>query len=456
MTRLAGLDALAASVGFALFAAGFGERFVGEIELRSPSFHAVGGSLDPMMALGTGGFGRDVHGACWNVLRTLPYVLLNKEMGALGAAVIGIAAPGTFLAFGAWIGGLAAGTALAMGLSSVALTGYSIASQLSAGASTSDILRGVAVGFVSATLTAGWLHPLQEAATSASGLGTQTALKAAHVAGHGIIGGLSQEAMGGRFQDGVLGGAAGSASSWVPGIADVTAADGTIGSEIGVVGRTAVAGALGGTASVVGGGKFANGAYTAAFQHLLNAEGAALKRIFDVEGSYDSAKAELKIRVFHDGKSSEFSIVADTGGEYLSQSDFEKNGTAVPLGDYDLVPDPTPGRRGPGVGTWIALYAKDQQIDGYKMWMGWGKGLKYLISHNTMAGGAFGRGNFRLHLGSVSLGCVTCYNGSSDGRIGTYNRMAAAVSSSWLVSVPYWPDRPMGSQVSVYGTISVK
>nr|WP_281375573.1 RHS repeat-associated core domain-containing protein [Haloferula luteola] len=209
-------------------------------------------------------------------------------LGALGAAVIGIAAPGTFLAFGAWIGGMAAGTALAMGLSSVALTGYSIASQLSAGASTSDILRGVAVGFVSATLTAGWLHPLQEAATSASGLGTQTALKAAHVAGHGIIGGLSQEAMGGRFQDGVLGGAAGAASSWVPGIADVTAADGTIGSEIGVVGRTAVAGALGGTASVVGGGKFANGAYTAAFQHLLSEGGSFSRRS---ENSFDAEAA---------------------------------------------------------------------------------------------------------------------------------------------------------------------
>jgi hypothetical protein len=39
-----------------------------------------------------------------------------------------------------------------------------------------------------------------------------------------------------------------------------------------VAGRTAVAGIVGGTASALGGGKFANGAYTAAFQHLLNAE----------------------------------------------------------------------------------------------------------------------------------------------------------------------------------------
>ncbi len=36
--------------------------------------------------------------------------------------------------------------------------------------------------------------------------------------------------------------------------------------------RTAKASVVGGTASALGGGKFANGAYTAAFQHLLNYE----------------------------------------------------------------------------------------------------------------------------------------------------------------------------------------
>jgi hypothetical protein len=38
------------------------------------------------------------------------------------------------------------------------------------------------------------------------------------------------------------------------------------------LGRTAVAGIVGGTAAEIGGGKFANGAYTAAYQHLLNDE----------------------------------------------------------------------------------------------------------------------------------------------------------------------------------------
>jgi hypothetical protein len=42
-----------------------------------------------------------------------------------------------------------------------------------------------------------------------------------------------------------------------------------------------MAGIVGGTASAVGGGKFANGAYTAAFQHLLNAEAPKLlKKVY--------------------------------------------------------------------------------------------------------------------------------------------------------------------------------
>lgn len=39
-----------------------------------------------------------------------------------------------------------------------------------------------------------------------------------------------------------------------------------------MAGRTAASAVIGGTASVLGGGKFANGAWTAAFQHLLNNE----------------------------------------------------------------------------------------------------------------------------------------------------------------------------------------
>ena len=44
------------------------------------------------------------------------------------------------------------------------------------------------------------------------------------------------------------------------------------GKSLGFAGRTAIASAAGGTASALGGGKFANGAVTGAMTHLLNAE----------------------------------------------------------------------------------------------------------------------------------------------------------------------------------------
>jgi hypothetical protein len=39
-----------------------------------------------------------------------------------------------------------------------------------------------------------------------------------------------------------------------------------------LLGRTATSAVVGGAASVIGGGKFANGAASAAFMHLVNAE----------------------------------------------------------------------------------------------------------------------------------------------------------------------------------------
>ena len=83
--------------------------------------------------------------------------------------------------------------------------------------------------------------------------------------------------MGGKFGDGFLSAAvsAGAADAGAFGFID---GDG----PGAVAGRTAVAGAVGGTASVLGGGKFANGAYTAAFQHLLNYEAEkAYKKLVD-------------------------------------------------------------------------------------------------------------------------------------------------------------------------------
>jgi hypothetical protein len=92
-------------------------------------------------------------------------------------------------------------------------------------------------------------------------------LEVAHVVGHGVTGGAANVAMGGKFQDGFLSAAAGAAATHT-GIYGKFKGAGAINAA----GRTAVAGIIGGTASALAAGKFANGAWTAAFQHLLNNE----------------------------------------------------------------------------------------------------------------------------------------------------------------------------------------
>jgi hypothetical protein len=126
-----------------------------------------------------------------------------------------------------------------------------------------DILRGVAVSGAQGAIAAGFLHPLGEAAGAAGTFSAETAL---HVAGHGVLGGASNAALGGKFQDGFLS----AATSTFAADAGLLGAEG--GGAVGIASRTIRASVIGGSASALGGGKFANGAYTAAFQHLLNEE----------------------------------------------------------------------------------------------------------------------------------------------------------------------------------------
>ncbi|GAA5484840.1 hypothetical protein Hsar01_04090 [Haloferula sargassicola] len=156
------------------------------------------------------------------------------------------------------------------------------------GLSNGDQIKAAAIGAFQGFLTSGLLKGIESSAGTAldaAVAGTDTYANAAvHVAGHivahGIVGGAANAAMGGKFEDGFLSAAAGAALGWTD--ATESLGLGSAGdwwsSERGaadfakLVGRTVVTGTIGGTASAIGGGKFANGAYTAAFQHLLNAE----------------------------------------------------------------------------------------------------------------------------------------------------------------------------------------
>ena len=208
-----------------------------------------------------GGFG--IHTAVNNwgrenwrtvVVIVVAVVLVCTGIGAgFGVALLGTTLAGTTaLAVGTatvtW-GAIVAGAAIG------AITGGLSAAL--AGGDLGDVLRGAVIGGISGALT-GALH----------GVGGTLGTNAANVAGHGVIGGASNVAMGGKFQDGFLSGAAAGATA----ATGLTNPDSAAGKSLGIAGRTAIASAAGGTASALGGGKFANGAMTGAFAHLLNAE----------------------------------------------------------------------------------------------------------------------------------------------------------------------------------------
>jgi hypothetical protein len=73
--------------------------------------------------------------------------------------------------------------------------------------------------------------------------------------------------LGGSFKDGFVGSLIGSGVSTATGMMF-----GDMWSDLGVIGRTAVSALSGGAASVLAGGKFADGAFSAAFFHLFNDE----------------------------------------------------------------------------------------------------------------------------------------------------------------------------------------
>jgi hypothetical protein len=87
---------------------------------------------------------------------------------------------------------------------------------------------------------------------------------------HGITQGAIASAGGGRFGDGALGAFSGSILSFIP---EAVAGPYGTGGETAKIGRMLAAAAVGGTASKIGGGKFANGAWSAAFVSRFNHDG---------------------------------------------------------------------------------------------------------------------------------------------------------------------------------------
>lgn len=217
--------------------------------------------------------------AAFLVLSGVGAAMFGALWGALGGGAVAAGSTLAFIGTGAVVGAITGGLGAAL-----------------AGGSLGDVLRGALIGGISGALT-GALHPV----------GGTPLLDAANVVGHGVVGGASNVAMGGKFQDGFLSAAA-SAATAMTGLTSTN--KGTFGGDnLNLASRTMIASVAGGTASALGGGKFANGALTGAMTHLLNAEAGSWlegemspKEILEEKQTVARRVAELKNKILADGK----------------------------------------------------------------------------------------------------------------------------------------------------------
>ena len=145
--------------------------------------------------------------------------------------------------------------------------GVTGAMALAAGGGIGDALQAMA--FTAASMgvwggVGGILHTMEQTLSAANVLITSAV--------HGVVNGALSMAQGGTFVDGFVSGAIGQAAGMFAS-ADGSALAG-IGGDGGKVVRSIFAGAAGGAASELTGGKFMNGFVTAAFAHLWNGEAA--------------------------------------------------------------------------------------------------------------------------------------------------------------------------------------
>jgi hypothetical protein len=219
---------------------------------------------------------------------------------AVGNAVLSAAAPALSATPALVTGAVTLSKAVVLG----AATGAGMSASMTAiqGGSTSDILnagvRGAVTGGIQGALSFGIGQAFNGVGEAMGGelvngawkglsTGQEFILEAGRAAVHGAAQGGIQEVQGGEFRDGFIGAATGAAVGH-SGLA------GMFGNQTALL-RTVGAALAGGTASALAGGKFANGALSAAFTHLFNYEMHQVSDFF--AGAADSITFGLTKRI---------------------------------------------------------------------------------------------------------------------------------------------------------------
>jgi RHS repeat-associated protein len=182
------------------------------------------------------------------------------------------------------------GSAIANAGGAMAITG----AQFAAASQTAALIGGVTGGFVGGAISGGSLQSGLQGALSGglfAGVGNLGLNGWEQAAAHGMAGGVSSVAAGGKFGQGFMS----------AGFAEYAGSK----MDFNVVGNGIARMVVGGTASVIGGGRFGNGAMTAAYGYLFNE--CAHTRNCGIGGGYDSSDIPLLKRM------------ANAIGDFISQ-----------------------------------------------------------------------------------------------------------------------------------------
>ncbi|OAM89678.1 FG-GAP-like repeat-containing protein [Termitidicoccus mucosus] len=259
------------------------------------------------------------------------YVSLKEMLPAIVAIVV-YAVVTIFCPY-AWVAAAAGG--FAGGYTEARVNGASFSDSVKAG------FKGAVVSAMTASVS-GYIGGYFDAARKGTGIWSNDFMNwTGRTLSHAVVGGLASEAQGGEFRHGFYSSAASA------GIMHIKGVEAYMGKNTGgwhVAGRTAVAALIGGTAAELAGGKFANGAWASAMQHLFNAESKRYRitnqeeitgkeiagsmvtdeKIYNTIANIEEKKtwgdvwrqgiSELNQRLASDGKAIEIAVVEDVIG----------------------------------------------------------------------------------------------------------------------------------------------
>ena len=188
-----------------------------------------------------------------------------------------------------------------------------------------DIFKSMAITFASAQAF-GELHQMEY------GVGK--------IVAHGVVGGIANELRGGSFLAGFL--SAGVTQALSPGI-DMILPNNT--AELGILTRTGAAAVVGGLGSVLGGGKFRDGAITGAFSRLFNDERENLKQLLrervqtnsSINRSTGVHRYEIRGMICSQPTAGCDAQLADEVYDYVNRNDVPFIGDDLRRGEHDLL-----------------------------------------------------------------------------------------------------------------------